>query len=169
MSGALPVDASLCTAELAWELFYKDNVDFMDVPFAQFKARLADHHAQVKKNLGRARHEEKCMIHDRSLFPRQPKNERGELVFDLHPAKDILREEVAAKKHVGIAPEDLWRTHPEYQEFDKDIFRGHVYQELRRVKFINYLQWRREEKKDLLRCKPPGTGKFHHPHKKQKK
>lgn len=168
VSGALPLYESECTAEVAWDILYKDNVAFADVPFAQFKARLRDHRAQVKKSVGRSMHEEKCLMHDRSLFPRKLKNARGELVFDLHPAKDILREDVAAKKHVGIKPEVLWRSHPEYGEFDKDVFRGHLYQEIRRVKFINFLQMRREEEKELLRCKPPGTHEFRHPYKKQK-
>ena len=168
VSGALPVDRKECSAEVAWELLYADHVEFTDVPFAQFKARLSSHRTQVKKNLARSKFEEQCLVHDRSLFPRKVRNSRGEIVFDLHPARDLLREDVAANKHIGTKPRHLWRTRSEYQEFDLNIFRSRIYQEVRRVKFLNYLQFKREEEKDVTQCKPPGTKEFRHPNKKIK-
>lgn len=167
ISGALPVDKKECSEQLAWEV-YKDNDAFADVPFVQFQLRLRNHRAQVKKGLARSKHEEDCLMHDRGLFPRQERDARGALVFDLHPARDLLREDVAAKKHIGIEPRHLWKTRPEYQEFDLATFRNRIYQEIRRVKFINYLNLKREDKKNMRYCKPPGTYQFHHPYKKQK-
>jgi len=124
------------------------------VEFSQFKARLRDHRKQVKGDLGRAQEEEELLISDRKIFPRRYINTRGEPVFDLHPAKDLLRQDVAEKKHRVLTPQELWRSRMEYQDFDKSIFRNRIYQAVRREKFLNYLQQQREEGK-LIRCKPP--------------
>lgn len=43
LKGVLPVDAKELSAEDAWELSYKNMVEFKDVPFEQFKDRLRDH------------------------------------------------------------------------------------------------------------------------------
>ena len=155
VSGILSLDNKEVSAEEAWELMYKHMAEFVDVPFDQFKARLKDHRSQVKKDLGRAQYEEDCLIHDRRLFPRKLTNRRGELVFDVHPAKELLRHDINAEKQLQNTPKLLWKSRPEYQEFDMNIFRNRIYQEKRRRRFLNYLQHKREEKKELLRCKPP--------------
>jgi hypothetical protein len=74
------------------------------------------------------------MLHDRQLHPRQLKNHRGELVFDLHAA------------HVEMLPSQFQGTRTEYQEFDLDIFRQRIYQEERYQKYWNWLEDKRTEK-----------------------
>jgi hypothetical protein len=69
------------------------------------------------------------MLHDRQLRPRQLKNHRGELVFDLHPAKLLLHEDIKAGVHAEMVPSQFQGTRPEYEEFDCDIFRQWIYQE----------------------------------------
>ena len=68
VSGALPLDAKDCSPKLAWEM-YKDMPEFSDVPYTQFRDRLNGHRVQVRKNMSRSKHEEQCLLHDRSLFP----------------------------------------------------------------------------------------------------
>ena len=167
INSTLPIEESECPKELVWEI-YKEEEAFANVPFDQFKARLRDHYKQVKKDLARSKFEENCLMQDQALFPCGLENFRGELIFDLHPAKDLLWYDIMEKLHVGLKPKDLWRTWAEYQEFELATFRGWIYQEICREKFINYLNMKREEKKELSRCKPPGTYVFHHPFKKQK-
>jgi len=152
--GLLPLENEELTAEEAWELCYKNMAEFVNVEFSQFKERLRDHRKQVKGDLGRAQEEEELLTQDREVFPRKDVNARGEPVFDLHPAKDLLRQDVADKKHILLTPQQLWRTRKEYQDFTKPIFRQRIYQAVRREKFLNYLQHKREEGK-LVRCKPP--------------
>ena len=86
------------------------------------------------------------MYHDRVLFPRKLKNQRGELVFDLHPAKLLLRQDIEEKKHIGKTPRELWNARIEYQQFKPSIFTHRIYQEIRRVKMVNFLNQQREEK-----------------------
>jgi hypothetical protein len=143
------------SANTAWELLYKDMDEFSDVVFDQFKLRLRDHRCQVKKTMGRSKHEEQCLKHDRSLFPRKLTDEEGVPNFDLHPAKELLRADVKAEKHKQMKPIELWKSRPyEYMKFEEDYFRNKIYQTVRREKFIYYLQQKREEKK-LDYCKPP--------------
>ncbi len=97
IDGILPVEAKRVPAEEAWEI-YKTMDEFANVVFDQFNERLTDHRKQVGENKIRAAKELDALAHDRCLFPRQPVNHRGELVFDLHPAKLLLRADVKAGK-----------------------------------------------------------------------
>jgi hypothetical protein len=149
-----PLERSQMTEAEAFEI-YQGMVGFADVRFPQFRARLKDHRAQVKKSLQRSKYEEECLKHDRSFFPRKLLDENGTPVFDLHPAKLLLREDVAEGKHLLMTPLQLWKSRPdEYMVFQEPFFRNMIYQAVRRQKFVNYLQIKREEKK-LSVCKPP--------------
>jgi hypothetical protein len=84
----------------------------------------------------------------RELYPRQLRNERGELVFDLHEAKALLRADVKAGKHASMVPSHFQGTRTEYEEFDGDIFRQRIYQEERYQKYLNWLETKRTKKLD---------------------
>ena len=130
LKGVLPVDANILSAEDAWELTYKCMYEFKDVPFQQFKDRLRDHRKQMKSGLQRSNIEEEALQHDRKLYPRQLKNSKGELVFDLHPAKLLLRKDVAERKHLMMKPMELQETRPECLLFDHHKFEESIYQEV---------------------------------------
>jgi hypothetical protein len=51
---------------------------------------------------------------DKLMHTRQDRNNRGELVFDLHPAKLLLREDGKSGEREGMAPSALQATRPEY-------------------------------------------------------
>jgi hypothetical protein len=142
IDGILPVEASRITAEEAWEV-YKTMDEFAKVVFDQFNERLKDHRKQVGENKIRAAKELDALMHDRRAFPRQTFNHRGQLVFDLHPAKLLLRADVKAGKHLTMTPEELQLTNGSYKMFEPDIFRQRIYQEVRRSKFVNHLKERR--------------------------
>eukprot|EP00980_Cylindrotheca_fusiformis_P026501 scaffold16306_cov113-Cylindrotheca_fusiformis.AAC.1 len=149
--GILPLENSQMTAEEAFEI-YREMDEFAGVVFVQFRLRLKDHRSQVKKDLLRSRYEEECLRHDRRLFPRKSVDHNGTPVFDLHPAKLLLRQDVAEKKHLQMTPFQLWESRDEYLEFEQAFFRNKIYQAARRQKFINYLQMKREGKNDIYRC-----------------
>ena len=143
VKGRLHMDNAVMPAQRAWDLVYSKMEEFKEVKFEQFKARLADHRRQVQRGLKEAHHQEACLKHDRELFPRQPRNHRGELVFDMHPAKLLLRQDVINKAYVNRKPKDLWLSRDEYQEFKLSIFRHRIYQEIRRWKHVNRLEMKR--------------------------
>ena len=91
----------------------------------------------------RAALESEALAHDRGLFPRQTENHRGEPVFDLSAAKLLLRADVEEGKHLQMTPSQLQLYRVEYEPFDPRKFAHRIYQEVRRKKFINYLNQRR--------------------------
>ena len=120
-------------------------VEFVNknVQFDQFKARLRDHRNQISEKVYQARADAEAVRHDLRNFPRKPINQRGELVFDLHPAKNLLREDIKRGRHVGKTPTELRSTRDEYRDFQLNIFKQRIYQEIRYQKFVRYLEQRR--------------------------
>jgi hypothetical protein len=143
--GGLPVDENKMSAQKAWDLVYKHIREFEKVPFAQFKARLKDHRAKVQTEMNRAWADELAFAHDRRLHPRQTHNRRGELVFDMTPAKELLREDIKNKKHESMTRLSLQASRQEYHPFKAKHFKERISQEVRYQKFLNYLQIKREE------------------------
>ena len=121
------------------------------VCFPQFKTQLAAHRMQVKRDQSQSSKEMKALQHDKLLHPTSTHNNQGELMFSRSKAKDLLREDIAKKRHVKLTPSELWLTRPEYQHFSGNVFKFRIYQEVRRVKFNNLLNIKREEKKNKAR------------------
>jgi hypothetical protein len=82
----------------------------------------------------------------RSLHPQQTHDHKGQPIFDVHPAKPLLQEDVRMKRHLEMSPMVLKTTRREYGDFDLQTFRQHIYQEVRRQKFIYFLNVKRAEK-----------------------
>jgi hypothetical protein len=91
-AGILDVDTP--TARDAWDDVYNRMADFKDVTFKQFPSNLGAENRRYLKNRERYMKEEFLMHRDRQIHPRSEFNSRGEPVFDLHPAKLELRENV---------------------------------------------------------------------------
>jgi hypothetical protein len=140
----LLADADELSAEEAWEIMYSNMAEFVNVVFSQVKERLRDHRKQVGEQTARSAPELEALAHDRLLFPRQMENCRGEPVFDLSTAKLFLRADVGDGKHLTMKPLQLQMTRDEYKPYTHTVFKHRIYQEVRRVKFINYLQERRD-------------------------
>ena len=62
-------------------------------------------------------------------------------------AKDRLRRDVLRGVHERLTPAEMWEWRTVYQKYDLDIFRHRVYQEIRRNKFLNWLDDKRTEKR----------------------
>lgn len=144
-SGLIPMDTS---AEDAWNGWYKElaEVKVDGVVFSQFKARFADHKKQVNGKKKQSAVEEKAFERHCCLKPRSTHNERGDPIWDTHPAKLLLRDDVKDKKHKSMTPSALHETRPEYKQFRLKTFAGHIHQEVRYQKFQFYLELKRAEK-----------------------
>jgi hypothetical protein len=142
----LPLDENEMSAKEAWDTIYQYIAEFANVPFHQFKAHLNDHRKQVRARLEISFTEEMALAHDRLLHPRKTHNHRGEQVFDYSPAKQCLRDDVKNKVHTTMSALELQATRPEYQSFKPNKFRDRISQEVRRQKFLNYLELQRAKK-----------------------
>ena len=150
--GILSLDENEVSAEDAWEV-YRHLPEFVapGVVFSQFKERLKDHRKQVMKRRNQSEREIQALAHDRQLYPRQTHNHRGEPVFDLSIAKQFLKEDVRNNKHTTMTPSELQKTRPEYMTFKPNKFKHRIYQEVRRQKFIFYLELKRAKKQQKQR------------------
>lgn len=63
------------------------------------------------------------------LFPRGSKTSRGKHFWDTHPSNSLLEDDTKSGKAKELKPKALWESRKEYQEFDLDDFRKHIYQE----------------------------------------
>jgi len=127
--------------------FYQLLPEFHDVVWSQFKERMTGYRKQINGRQIKSKEEERMLAHDRQLYPRQTHNERGELVFDMTPAKALLREDVKNKVHTKMKPRELQASRPEYAPFKPEIFRHRIYQEERLQKYLAYLDKKRKEKR----------------------
>jgi hypothetical protein len=132
----------------AEEIFpwYKQLPAFADVVFDQFQARLKDHRLAASKSTHLAIQEQQYLEHDRRLYPRQSHNERGELVFDMHPAKLLLREDIKRNVHLTTykTAAQLKASRAEYEPFKDNKFAERIRQEIKLQKYFNYLRLKRE-------------------------
>jgi len=67
-----------------------------------------------------------------NLFEHQKKYPLDESPWHLSPAKDLLVEDINDGKHNKMIPSQLWCTRDEYLVFSLDIFRRHLYQEVKK-------------------------------------
>ena len=143
----LPLAESELSAEEAWKRCYSHLPEFRLVPFWQFKERLEGHREQLQKKVEKALDDELAFAHDRHLHPRKTTNHRGEKVFDVSSARKLLRKDVTDKVHLQMTPSEFQKWRPEYKDFKPKKFKQHIYQEIRRQKFLYYLTVKRAEKR----------------------
>jgi hypothetical protein len=135
------------SAQEVWQQYYQTLPEFGNIAFAQFSARLGDHRGQAYDDGAMAARDEEALKKDRKIFPKQTHDVYGKPLFDGHIAQNLLRRDVKYGLQNIIAPMQLRRARPQYQEFSLDIFRQHIYQEVRRQKFLSYLEIKRSKKK----------------------
>ena len=134
------------TARELWPHYQKIK-HFEFVKYTQFRTQLNIHRKQLKGQLGLTLREKAALEKDRKLHPRPTVTNTGKLVFDLLPERNMLREDIANKKHVGRTPSQIQLLRPEYAKVDPREFSNRVFQYKRREKFINYVRHKRDVKR----------------------
>jgi hypothetical protein len=154
--GWLTADGTKLSAEEAWEVYQSADLPaFQGVCFQQFKERLADHRKAFLKQSEDSIREEDAFCHDCLLYPRdETHNRKGMPIFDRSPARDLLRQDIQDGAFPFMTPMQLWNTRPEYMLFPQTIFKHRIYQEIRRTKFLNWLEMKRAEKKAQTNDQP---------------
>lgn len=111
--------------------------------FAEYEYRLfRTNQLQLRKNLkdkdDRAAAESAALAHDRRIHPKPTHNHRGEPRWEGSEAEQLLQFDVDEGKHESMKPQELYHSRKEYQNYTLDVFRGHIYQEEKRRKFLAY-------------------------------
>jgi hypothetical protein len=146
--GIIPLEDRECTAKEAWDAWFSNLTEFIEekVTYSQFEPRFKDHRKQITAKKLRSMHEMQAFLYHRQLHPQQTHDHRGKPIFDVHAAKPLLQEDVRMKRQMSMSPMTLRASRKEYADFDLGIFRQHIYQEVRRQKFIYFLNFKRAEK-----------------------
>jgi hypothetical protein len=79
-------------------------------------------------------------------------NSRGEPQWNGSKAQQLLKEIVAKGEHLGdhTKPAKIWEATEAFQVYSLDMFRDHIYQEERLLKFQNYVESLKKRKFDEL-------------------
>jgi hypothetical protein len=87
-----------------------------------------DYRVVYRQREARSAEEETAFRHDRLLHPRSNTDSRGNLVFDVHPAKLLLRQDVENGVHLTMDHIQLRRTRLQYEDVSpKTIYLGSTY------------------------------------------
>jgi hypothetical protein len=153
-SGGWLYDLEEDDARVVFDIYQRRQEEFNDVPFNQFALRYKDATKQAAKRRARSAQELEWLERDRRLYPRQSHNHRGEPVFDMDiEAKEQLKADIKNKLHKQMKPSELWEYRPVYSKYKLDKFRPRIYQEIRRIKFLNWLEKKQTEKRKEFKAK----------------
>ena len=148
-SGVLPLDEEVCSAGEAWE-HYKELIEFALVPFSQFERQLKKHRQTLEAKDIHAMNVWSDFKKMREKHKAPTVYDNGNSIFCHSKAYDLLREDVYARRHLNFTPAAFRMTNEEYRKWDLKEFTQRIYQMERQWKFVNYLEKRREEKKQAF-------------------
>jgi len=146
--GLIPLDEEEMDAETA----YLQRPEYSDTDWRLWASRLKSLRAIVKREKKRSIKDRKSLRKDLRRNPRPTHNHKGIPRWEGSVAERVLKQAVAEGKHENKKPRHLFAElvllHPEIQPF-RSVFRGHIHQEVRLQKFINYRNDKTEEKRQL--------------------
>jgi hypothetical protein len=131
----------LVTTAMDWEDVVQLRPEYQNTSQRLFKTRLKRLLGQIGVAQNKATDEEAALLHDRALFPTPTHNYRGEPRWEGSEAQRLLRQDVANLVHSTMKPKAFHLTQAEYQLYPLEVFRGHIYQE---VRFGKFCTWRNE-------------------------
>ena len=124
-----------------WDDHCKDHPAFSKMKYNEtFTRRLRDVKDDFRSKLGRAEDDKKAYENFRKLHPVATHNHRGEPRWEGSRAQELLREDMDDGIHDHLLPAVFRAQRPEYQDFQLDTFRDHIYQEQRLRKYHNWLE-----------------------------
>lgn len=126
-----------------------------DPEFAQFdgarlfQGRLQRARARAKANRNTGAREMAALKKDRELFPEKTTTHRGGPVWEGSLAQKYLILDVRLGNHKKMPPKDFHMSRPAYSAFPLTVFRNHVYQQEKRIKWVAHLQNQQKKKYNL--------------------
>lgn len=139
-----------------WDKFCAGTPAFNRMQYgSRFTSRLAtvrnDHYAKAS----RSEIDQNAYDNFRQRHPRPTHDHKGLPLWDGSDAQRLLKEDMANGLHEKGDPIDLWVERAEYQVYDLQVFRDHIYQEQKLWKLHNWLQLEEEKKKKVIPDKKP--------------
>lgn len=154
-AGDIPIDESKMSAEDVYS--HVCYPAFRDFDFKKFKTNLKSLRGKVATSIRSAEWAALALAHDELIYPRPSHNYRGEPRWEGSDAQKLLKTTVSVAWEMGIddnmpTVDDLLQLahKSEFAGFKKETIGKHIHQEVRSIKFGNYLKRVSEEsiKKD---------------------
>ncbi|KAL7539090.1 hypothetical protein ACHAWF_006291, partial [Thalassiosira exigua] len=114
------------------EEIHASNPLFKNYPLPKFKDYLKGIKEVAAKESEIVKMNEKEIWQDELAFPRKEMTCRGYPFWDTHPARALLEEDIKSGNTEKEEPKKVWESRAEYMQFPLHVFRGHIYQEMRR-------------------------------------
>jgi len=129
-----------------WDQHCKDNPLFAGMKYSDgFTSRLRSVRNHCQQKLDRVVADQQAFDNFRALYPRPTHDHKGVILWDGSDGQRFLKQMIEEGKHFGKAPKELWENSNEewkraFQVFSLEVFRKHIYQELRLKKHKHYLE-----------------------------
>lgn len=131
-SGIIPVNGG----EMGSREVYASRSEYAAFPIDVFTRRLASLRSIARGQNARRASDTAALMHDLQLHPQATHNSNGIPRWEGSDAERLLKDDITNGLHTQMTPLALYTTRAEYQLFTLDQFRGHIYQENKRRKFI---------------------------------
>lgn len=154
VSGTIPLDEKDMSAAEVFD-FYQGEEAFHGITFEpHFTGRLQRLRDKVKMKNDHSERDALALAQDRAIYPRRT-HSINHPYWAVSKARELLEKDIQNNVHTTfknekgkVSREKFWKSRAAYQEFDLDEFRGHVYQQIKTVKFQNYVKTKVKENKD---------------------
>lgn len=132
MTGRIPLSGRVMGSKAV----YDSRPEYASFPFDLFPRRLAALRKEAKSQTDRRLTDEAAYLHDRLLKPTPTHDINGVPRWEGSVAEQFLKDDITAGQHLIMKPQTLYQSRLEYQQYSLTTVRGHIYQEIKRRKFI---------------------------------
>jgi hypothetical protein len=146
ISGEIPIDGKKLGPVHVWNKYCDMDIFEGMVYNKLFVRRLYDLRRQLKRERKRADADQRAFDVHRKNHPRPALNSRGQPQWHGSEAERLLKEDLDNGVFDDQTPHWLHQLRPEYQEFELDVFRGHIHQTIKTTKFLHTLKEQDKEK-----------------------
>jgi hypothetical protein len=115
---------------------YNSRAEYRSTSRHKFASRLSSLRKQVNTQLTSARADSAALEHDRQLRPVQQIGSNGMPRWQGSEAETVLSSYIDENLQSSNTPRQLYLSHPAFQVFSLEVFRKHIYQEVKKRKFI---------------------------------
>ena len=132
MNGVVPLSGYVMNARRVQQT----RPEYMAYDLEFFSKRLSTMRANMRQQHSNSHQDSMAYAHDRVMYPTPTHNPNGILRWEGSDAETLLRADVEAGVHNAMTPKQMYLSRPAYQMFTQRQFAGHIYQEIRRRKFV---------------------------------
>jgi hypothetical protein len=118
------------TSDSIWHEVYDSNPLYQQYPRKNFRINLKNLIKALDKLETRAENDDLAFLYERIIHPRPPVTVKGYPFWDTSPASTFLRDDIKHDVHLTMSTDEFWQWREAYQQFPREIFKKHIFQEI---------------------------------------